>query len=219
MSRSIQKMLIALAAAALLLSGCTQGATGDDATPELPAAAASGPTAGSSYAKSCDEGGKCTEVSNTDGSAIDMRPPLVDTDVVKAVMADDRVTREEYETAFRNFSACMDGLGTPLLDVDTSRELIHFVQSNSWDPGGVCYRTLFDTIDSQWQMVETAKDDISADVEQFLVCFNAAGITPVVAEVPKTPRDQVAAFMALDQQSWEHVWTPQQSEACEKTKE
>ena len=115
---------------------------------------------------------------------------------VRAALADDRLTREEYEAAFGEYQACMDRYGAPLVDVSTGGDLIHYAS-----PGGeaetYCYETFYFPADVFWQTIEAAADVGADDVRLSIECLEAADIEPVVTVVPDGQRERNIAHRDL----------------------
>lgn len=71
----------------------------------------------------------------------------------RMALADDEVTREEYDAGFRRYQACMEGLGYSLGSVkEVDGVLQYSVPVVSEDEGGsACYEREFSLIDQAWQ--------------------------------------------------------------------
>jgi hypothetical protein len=96
----------------------------------------------------------------------------------RAALADDRVTREEYDAAFELFSACVRKAGFEVLVQGESNETIAYSVTETAVTSGVegeCYDTEFRMIDVVWQMSHV---DTSEATTQLRECLEAHGIRP-----------------------------------------
>lgn len=184
-------VLVAVLAAAAL-SACAPGGSGAiDETPSLPGAVATA-TPGA------DRPGSVP--SRPAGEKPDVVAAYPASEALDAALADDRLTREEYEQAFASYQACMDRYGVPLVDVVTSGDSISFA-SLGGPAEDYCYETHYQAADIFWQTIESPKVDVSVDYLTYVItCYREAGIDPVVTEVPAERRARAVAARALSDQ-------------------
>lgn len=213
--------VIAVAAAMLAAAGCTGTGTDiGDAPPSLPPAAAA--TIGSPGAGAGAETdvparpAASTEQSDDDGNVA--LAPYPEAETVRAALADDRLTREEYENSFPEFQACMARYGASLDAVSTSGKYITY-GSPGGDVDAYCYETFYGPVDAFWQTIENPRDDISADdVSLAIECLEAADVEPVVTVVPGGRRERSVAHRDLYEQiaqlALDGLLTVDQYKAC-----
>ena len=93
-------------------------------------------------------------------------------------MADGVVTSEEYQTAFRAYSACLTAAGYDLRVEDSNGYLVDYGIPDAAVQSGVndeCYGSEFQQVDVTWQL---ANEDRSATSELLRTCLTERGITP-----------------------------------------
>lgn len=189
---SRHRLVVAAVLAAAGVSGCAPGGSGAiDQPPSLP-----GPAATAS--RGTDRPNSVP--SRPAGERPDVVAAYPATEALDAALADDRLTREEYEQAFASYQACMDQYGAPLVDVVTSGDNISFAT-----PGGpaedYCYETHYQAADIFWQTIESPRVDVPSGYLTYVIaCYREAGVDPVVTEVPAGRRERAVAARALSDQ-------------------
>lgn len=151
----------------------------------------------------CDKDGVCDGASIYETVEV-CYPDVMGTEEVIAIMADNRVTRDEYETAFRNFATCMEKEGRALVEVDMGAEVITY----SYPVVGTindrtCYYLHFRSVDIFWQSYEAAgpSPERETRIKHYIQCLRDADVEPAVAELPTLPRDQALADDLLRKQA------------------
>jgi len=168
--------------AAFLVTACSPAAD-EDQLPALPTASAPSPTS------SCDP--QLTSCRLVDENGTELRTVYPPSDKVKAMLADERVTREEYETAFSDYQACMKDHGLELYFVDTSSDIITFSsQVVAGDDESWCNETHYREVDAFWQVYERAPDDLTGLLAQLVACLDDVGVAVPHRDLPEARRDQ-----------------------------
>lgn len=209
--------VIAVAAAMLAAAGCT-GTDIGDAPPSLPPAAAATIGSQGAGAKTDVPARPAASTGQSDDDGHVALAPYPESETVRAALADDRLTREEYENSFAEFQACMARYGASLDAVSTSGKYITY-GSPGGDVDAYCYETFYRPVDAFWQTIENPRDDISADdVSLAIECLEAADVEPIVTVVPGGRRDRSIAHRDLYEQiaqlALDGLLTVDQYKAC-----
>lgn len=96
------------------------------------------------------------------------------------------VTREEYETAFLNFAACIEDRGG-WIHYHLPSERINYTMTASSDPQDYCYLSHFYFVDGTWQ--RSIIEDESERIQFYIDCLNNNDVEPVHLE-PAEERGQ-----------------------------
>ncbi len=96
----------------------------------------------------------------------------------RSALADHVVSYDEYQDAYRRYSACVEAAGYAVERLGETNRVIDYripeaaVQDGS---ASVCYDRHFRLVDSTWQL---SREDSSEQAAQYRDCLTAAGITP-----------------------------------------
>lgn len=164
----------------------------------------------------CDDSG-CVIVEGNPGDREGQYPQ---SEASKQILADERLTREEYETAFANYVACMAELGYSIRVRDASSKYIDYSPETGEDET-FCYDTHYFAADYHWQVYEQPRESSAPAIEHYISCLNDAGIKPLTEEIPEDWREQVHLANGLYEQA-EKAWldgllTKAQEDACFKS--
>lgn len=164
-----------------LAAGCGSG-DGGEATVALPTASAPSPS------ESCDPAvERCTFTDENGGLLTSAYPQSAK---VTEMLADNRITREEYETAFSDFEACMADRGYTLIDVDTSSTYIDYAAPVAGDDGDYCYDTHYREVDAFWQIYEEPRLDLVPTLTALIACIESTQASPPGWTIPDQKRAQ-----------------------------
>lgn len=107
----------------------------------------------------------------------------------EAAIADNQVTREEYEAGFRRFATCMDGAGGDLRSSDMNDDEISYSYTTV-KIHDRCYDAEYREIDAMWQLDNI---DYAPTIAAFSTCLEAVSATPELDESLK-PYDQMISL-------------------------
>ena len=110
----------------------------------------------------------------------------------EAAIADNHVTREEYEAAFRRFATCMEGAGGDLQSSDMNDEMISYSYT-TLEIHDRCYDAEYREIDAMWQLDAI---DHAPGIAAYSACLEATSVAPEIDEALK-PYD---LFVSLSRQ-------------------
>lgn len=170
---------------AAMLAGCGTPDT-TEIPPPLPRTLTPAPTA------SCDP--SRTNCIQTDEDGDEFRTGYPASTKQTAMLVDRKVTREEYETAFADFQACMADKGLELFGVVTSGDRIRYSSPVAGDDGDFCYETHFRDVDQFWQLYEHPSVDLEASLAKILGCLKETGADLPRWTIPPAVRDQAFLY-------------------------
>jgi len=145
---------------------------------------------------SADNPSSHEELQNPDGGVITYGNPIPKDEVLHDVVVDGKerkslftqknldfatkssVTREEYESAFLDFAACIEDRGG-WIHYDLDSHVINYTMTSSSDPDDYCYNSHFNFPDSLWQL--TQYDDGAERIQFYIDCLNDHDVEPVHA--------------------------------------
>ena len=104
--------------------------------------------------------------------------------------SDRDVTRAQYEAGFREYRACMEGIGYPVQDVREENGVLQFlIPIESQDAGGEeCYETKFQDVDIAWQLQDSVVEQ-STEAKMLRACLEELGLPAA-----NTQADRIASL-------------------------
>lgn len=165
----------------------------------------------------CDPLAQSCEPVSADGATAKTNQPA--SEKSKAMIADKRLTREEYEEAFADFQACAAQGGVELESVDTAALYIQYASTTAQEEiVAPCYEVHFFEADYFWQSYEQPREDLGPVIENFIACLDGTKVDPPEWKIPESRRarafmlDEVKDFVS---DAWDAgLLTHAQGEAC-----
>ncbi|QIK84516.1 hypothetical protein [Sanguibacter sp. HDW7] len=218
MTRNVLGALALALAAGLALGACTPAP--DDDVPEVtPSLARKAPpewifaevtptTGPDGRRYLCGATGTCIEDKPGQNPMTDPFPP---DPAMTERLKDRRLTREEYESQFLDYVACLEefdigvhvaSMSTPKISFSTDAVPMD-IESDAYRADRFCGDTYWEPVNAHWQTVEMPHPMRAENIEHIIACLTDAGIAPVVTAVPKEGPEQALALEDLDMQVWE----------------
>ncbi|QIK84517.1 hypothetical protein [Sanguibacter sp. HDW7] len=140
--------------------------------------------------------------------AMPLRTPFPPDPAMTERLADRRLSREEYEAQFLDYTACLTEFGLGFDVWDMSAPMIsHGLHSvgNDWTTEAYraetfCGDTYWQPVSHHWQAFEMPQPHLEEDVEHLLACMTEAGMTPVITAVPDDGPERALARHDLFEQ-------------------
>lgn len=188
---SSRRVFAVLVLALTIVGGCSSKPGGDGLASESPPALPSASSGGTSSMTTCDDSGNCVRIDAPPGQT--PKTGKTPSAKSKAMTADKRLTREEYEEAFADFQACVAASGLELYEVSTSGTYITYSTGvgDAWDD---CYGEHFFEPDSFWQIYEHPRSDLTALLEATIECLDGPKIDHPEWKVDVPRRDQAFLY-------------------------
>lgn len=177
--------------ATCIVAGCSPSS--DETAPELPATLQSAATG--EPTKLCNETGtECVTGKDAEGG----RWPKDPSAKLQSLVADKRLTRDEYESAFGDFQACLADGGLELTGVDTTATYIAYVAGvgGLWDE---CYEVHYSMADAFWQLYEEPRTDDAPAIKKYISCLDDAGVDHPAWKIPESRRDKAFLYDEVEE--------------------
>ncbi|QIK84518.1 hypothetical protein [Sanguibacter sp. HDW7] len=129
-------------------------------------------------------------------------------------LSDRRLTREEYESQFLDYVACLEefdigvhvaSMSTPMISFSTDAVPMD-IESDAYRASTFCGDTHWEPVNYHWQAYEMPQPHLEEDVEHLLACMTEAGMTPVITTVPDDGPEQAFARRDLSEQIREEMF-------------